>query len=243
MVLQIEQSGLTAECRTMRVLPCAGAGVPARKPSPGAVRDAAVGQGRTAYFDAGQTIFTPSQTAHACYRIISGRVEIREPLATEASETIVCGEGEVFGEIAALSGARRSSSAVAVEPIICQIFTPTAFTESLIGSDDEAAHYAASFAARLRRCGGPMLSRMVSEGHLSETDQAILPLHEALRMLQAIEDLLGVLEVDRTEAIRFARTLVASLRALARPAQSCSGRNTLDDDAALTPLRQLRQAG
>ena len=83
---------------------------------------------REVRFDAGETIFAEGDPSEHCYRIRSGRVEIRlrvpGVMKRGRSETIAtCGPGELIGEMSVIDAAPRSATAVAVAPTVCETFT------------------------------------------------------------------------------------------------------------------------
>ena len=65
----------------------------------------------------GETIFRQGDRGDALFIVVSGSVSIRKSEGEEESEVTRLAAGEYFGEMALLSGAPRSATAVAAEPL------------------------------------------------------------------------------------------------------------------------------
>lgn len=161
-------------------------------------------------FAEGETLFSPNEQATSCYRLIAGRVDIRPDSPGELSRTIetTCEPGEIFGEMAALSGTRRASQAVAAEPVVCMLYSMRAFVRLVESDRQEALAYAETIIARQRRASRQLVS---GRSLATNEDGTALSLQGALGLFFAIEELLERLEQDQEAAISFARTLARSL--------------------------------
>lgn len=170
--------------------------------------------GRVLSFAEGRTIFSPGEPARLCYRILSGCVEIRPGRGGNAGEheTIICETDEIFGEVAALSGGMRHSRALAVQPVLCAVYSPDAFVRRIEHDREEGLSYAQTIIARQKRASEHLPSCIVKEKPEDETEAASArSLQSSLELHYAIEDLLGRLEHEQEMAISFARKLVRSL--------------------------------
>jgi len=156
----------------------------------------------------GEVIFAAGEAGETCFKIVTGRVEIRAAAnASRRREAMTCDAGE----IAALSGATRSSTAVAIEPATCLVYTADALAKSLEADADEALAYVESFVRRLRRSSRQIFMGISDDGP-DDQQGGVICLEPTLSLACCIEEILTVLETDRTEAVRFAATLVANLR-------------------------------
>ncbi len=68
-------------------------------------------------YHAGEHIFWKDDTGQALYAIVAGRVEIRLPMEGEEVVLAELGHGEIFGEMALISGELRSATAVAASDL------------------------------------------------------------------------------------------------------------------------------
>lgn len=158
----------------------------------------------TVEFAAGTRIFMAGEVASHGYRILSGEVAITAD-DTDA-ETMLCGEGTFFGEMAALSGTRRRTTAVVVGPVTCRVYTPAEIAHALETDPREAVAFARTLAGRLRRSTRQVFAEIAGAA----------PRASEFELVFAIEEILTVLETDKREAAAFSRRLVRALRP-ARP--------------------------
>lgn len=103
-----------------------------------------------------ETIFSEGDPSDHCFKIVSGKVEIRLAMKgllkrgrTEVVAT--CGPGDLLGEMSVIDGGRRSASAVAVEPTVCKAFTRDQILHVLQNDPQEALAYVRMLIDRLRR--------------------------------------------------------------------------------------------
>lgn len=85
-------------------------------------------------FAAGETIFRAGQPGYSAFLVQSGRVDlVREKLDGEMLHLRSVGPGEVFGELALLTGGSRQASAIAREAVTCEAIGATQFSALLNG--------------------------------------------------------------------------------------------------------------
>ncbi|QDG78980.1 cation:proton antiporter [Labrenzia sp. PHM005] len=113
----------------------------------------------------GETLIRAGERGDAAYFIASGAVEVRT-----ASDTVRLGRGDVFGEIALMTGGRRSADVVALG--YCHLLSLNAqdFKLLLDKYPDLKAHVAMLSAERLK---------MNSETMTSETEDPVVPQFKA----------------------------------------------------------------
>lgn len=86
-------------------------------------------------FAAGEAIFRAGQPGYSAYLVQSGRVDlIREKPDGEVLHLRSVGPGEVFGELALLTGGNRQATAMAREAATCEAIGATQFNTLLNGS-------------------------------------------------------------------------------------------------------------
>jgi CRP-like cAMP-binding protein len=78
-------------------------------------------------FRPGQTIFSKGDSSNEAYIIVRGRVDIVLEVGVPPLASME--QGNIFGELAFLDGAPRSTGAVAAEPTILLVMERTAFFE------------------------------------------------------------------------------------------------------------------
>ena len=110
---------------------------------------------REVRFDAGERIFAEGDPSDCCYRVLSGRIEIRLQLPgvmrRDRSKTIaVCGPGELIGEMSVIDSAPRSATAVALEPCVCQAYSAEEILHLLENDPQEALSYVRTLIRRIR---------------------------------------------------------------------------------------------
>jgi len=76
--------------------------------------------GEPVRFAAGQVIVRQGEIGDAFYLVKSGRVRVTAERDGQTSEVAVLSRGSCFGEMALLSGARRTATVTAAEP--CEVF-------------------------------------------------------------------------------------------------------------------------
>lgn len=85
-------------------------------------------------FAGGEAIFRAGQPGYGAYLVQSGRVDlVREGPDGEEIQLRSVGPGEVFGELAILTGGNRLASAIAREATVCEVIGANHFN-SLIGA-------------------------------------------------------------------------------------------------------------
>lgn len=114
------------------------------------------------HFKAGELIFSEGDPSEQCYKIISGKVEIRLDvpgvLKRGRHETIAtCGAGDIIGEMSVIDGGPRSASAVAIEPTECMAFTAAEILKVLQNDPTEALAYVRTLIRRVRNSNRRML--------------------------------------------------------------------------------------
>lgn len=107
-------------------------------------------------FRKGETIFAEGDPSEVCYKIVSGKVEIRLALKSllkrGRTETVAtCGPGDILGEMSVIDGGRRSASAVALEPTLCKTYSAEEILDALQNDPQEALAYVRVLIDRLRR--------------------------------------------------------------------------------------------
>ncbi len=107
-------------------------------------------------FREGETIFFEGDIGENCYKIISGRVEIRlnipGVLKRDQTKTIAtCGAGELIGEMSLIDKAPRSASAVAIEPTVCVAYSSDEILDVLQNDPQEALSYVRTLIRRVRQ--------------------------------------------------------------------------------------------
>lgn len=86
-------------------------------------------------FAAGDAIFRAGQPGYSAYLVQSGRVDlVRETPDGEVTHLRSIGPGEVFGELALLTGGNRQASAIAKEAVTCEAIGATQFSALLNSS-------------------------------------------------------------------------------------------------------------
>jgi small-conductance mechanosensitive channel len=99
-------------------------------------------------FAKGETITREGADAHHLYMIMEGRVSVRVGGLEEKREVNQLGPGAFFGEMALLTGERRSASTVAVSDVDCYRLDAEAFRTLLAGHSDLADRVARVLAER-----------------------------------------------------------------------------------------------
>lgn len=107
-------------------------------------------------FREGEVIFSEGDPGDHCYRIISGKVEIRlnvRGVLKRGQKDVLgtCGAGEFFGDMSVMAGGPRSASAVAVEPTRCTAYTAEEILDTLQNEPQEALAYVRMLIHRLRQ--------------------------------------------------------------------------------------------
>ena len=110
---------------------------------------------RDVKFGEGERIFAEGDPSDCCYRIVSGRAEIRlnvpGVMKRGRSKTIaVCGPGELIGEMSVIDAAPRSATAIAIEPSVCQAYTAEEILQLLENDPEEALSYVRTLIRRIR---------------------------------------------------------------------------------------------
>jgi CRP-like cAMP-binding protein len=81
---------------------------------------------------AGETLFREREPGDALFVIVEGRVSLRcDTDGDEVVELAVLGSGAIFGELAVLSPARRSATAIALTPVRAMVLHRGIFNEML----------------------------------------------------------------------------------------------------------------
>lgn len=106
-------------------------------------------------FAPGEVIFHQGDPSTHCYRILSGRVEIRVDVhgamhRGRSAAIAVSGRGDMIGDMSMIDNAPRSATAVALEPTVCESYSADAFTRLLESEPDEAASYVRRLIHRVR---------------------------------------------------------------------------------------------
>ncbi len=106
-------------------------------------------------FEAGEMIFAEGDPSDHCYKIVSGKVEIKLDvpgmMKRDRKETVAtCGPGEVIGEMSVIERGARSASAVAVEPTVCNAYTAQEILHALESNPREAIAYIKTLIRRIR---------------------------------------------------------------------------------------------
>ena len=110
---------------------------------------------REVKFGADERIFAEGDPSDCCYRILSGRVEIRLQLPGvmkrgRAKTIATCGPGELIGEMSVIDAAPRSATAVALEPTVCRSYSAEEILNLLENDPDEALTYVRTLIRRIR---------------------------------------------------------------------------------------------
>ena len=111
---------------------------------------------REVSFEPGERIFAEGDPSDYCYRIESGRVEIRLSVPGVMKRGRVrtiatCGPGELIGEMSVIDAAPRSASAVAAEPTVCLAYTAEEILHLLENDPQEALSYVRTLIRRIRQ--------------------------------------------------------------------------------------------
>jgi CRP/FNR family cyclic AMP-dependent transcriptional regulator len=108
-------------------------------------------QMREASFHSGQSIFARGDIGKDVYLVTEGRVRL-SVLSSEGRELTFshAGPGDVFGEIAALDGGRRTADATAVTPVRAMTLSHTALSRLLEESRGFAQAMITFLCARIR---------------------------------------------------------------------------------------------
>ncbi len=86
-------------------------------------------------FAAGEAIFRAGQPGYSAYLVQSGEVDLtREGPGGAVEHLRSVGPGEVFGELALLTGGNRQATAVARDAVTCEIVGVTQFNTLLSAS-------------------------------------------------------------------------------------------------------------
>lgn len=107
-------------------------------------------------FRTGETIFDEGSAGTECYKILSGRAEVRVKGRgpERRGRTLVianCGPGEFIGEMSAFDGGPRSATVVALEDTICKVYSGEAFLGLLESDHEEALAYLRVLVRRLKQ--------------------------------------------------------------------------------------------
>ena len=121
-------------------------------------------------YDTGETVFLHGDPSDGVYLLTDGRVAVRTTTPDGESTTFaVLGPGDLFGEMAVLSDARRSSAIVALEPVRV-LLLPAAALNQLRRENPAVNDLLLNIlAARIRR-----LSRHLVEARHEPADRRIV---------------------------------------------------------------------
>jgi CRP-like cAMP-binding protein len=143
-------------------------------------------------YAAGEPIFQEGSKADACFIVLKGRVAIMKKTRQGLAPIATAGPGEFLGEMAMLSGEKRSASASAKTPVVALRITYTELVAGLRAENPFAGRVALQLSTLLaRRCSRllKLIARqpqIVLPGH-----RKIVPLH-VQGALQQVYTLLAV---------------------------------------------------
>jgi len=106
-------------------------------------------------FAPGEVIFRQGDPSTHCYRVISGRVEIRIDVPGamrrgRSTAIATSGRGDLIGDMSLIDNAPRSATAVALERTVCESYSAAAFLRMLEAEPDEASSYVRRLIHRVR---------------------------------------------------------------------------------------------
>jgi hypothetical protein len=100
-------------------------------------------------YGAGDMIMIEGEPGDAAYIIVSGTCRVFKTVNGDDIDLRELGPGEVFGETAILSGARRSASVQALETLVLQVVSPEALEEG-VGLHTGLGRFVRTLAERFR---------------------------------------------------------------------------------------------
>jgi serine/threonine-protein kinase len=100
-------------------------------------------------YSAGDMIMIEGEPGDAAYIIVSGTCRVFKTVDGDDIDLRELGPGEVFGETAILSGARRSASVQALETMVLQVVSPEALEEG-VGLHTGLGRFVRTLAERFR---------------------------------------------------------------------------------------------
>jgi len=110
--------------------------------------DRLAGRMRRLDFTAGEPIVRQGEPGDALYLVHRGEVGVRIQVDGSTSEVATIGPGNVFGEMALLTGEPRTASCTARTEVTCYVIDRAAFEGVLAERPDIAEHLSAALAAR-----------------------------------------------------------------------------------------------
>jgi DHA3 family macrolide efflux protein-like MFS transporter len=133
--------------------------IPALNRIPAADRDALIGQAELREIDAGATVVTVGEAGDAAWFVLDGRLAAGTPRADGTYRSLsTMDAGDVFGEIAALTGSRRTATVVAEVPTTL-VEVPATVLRRLMGNPDISALLLSKLNERLSRTNDADLPR------------------------------------------------------------------------------------
>lgn len=124
----------------------------------------------------GDWIFMLGDPSHTIYFLRKGRIKI-SALSDCGQELVleIVGPGEIFGDVAAIQGTPRTTSAQALEDLVLCEITRKDFEALLAAYPDLSSHLLQSLTARLRRAEAQLLS-LISQDVSTRVREALIEL-------------------------------------------------------------------
>jgi CRP/FNR family cyclic AMP-dependent transcriptional regulator len=101
-------------------------------------------------FEAGDTLFSEGDPATDAYLLEEGRVRLIKRIRGSERSILVCKPGDFFGESALLEGSERSSTAVALSPVLALVIDQATLQNLLVHNATIASRVVKQLVRRLR---------------------------------------------------------------------------------------------
>jgi CRP/FNR family transcriptional regulator, cyclic AMP receptor protein len=126
--------------------------------APEALRVALLDRGRTVNAARGQMVLTTGSSSDSVYIVQAGKVRVNL-FPVSGREVLIrdIGAGELFGELAAIDGGRRSASIVAVDDSALIVIPGSVFRNAVTASPEAALWFARHLTRQLRYMNQRML--------------------------------------------------------------------------------------
>ncbi|MFY8349336.1 Crp/Fnr family transcriptional regulator [Pseudoalteromonas sp. SSM20] len=101
--------------------------------------------------NSGQTLFKQGDKAERMYVVRSGKIKL---IKSKMGQSVVLGyfgTGEFLGEMAIITGSKRSCTAIAAEDSVLQVYESARFEEMLANNSGVAARIIEGLAVRLEK--------------------------------------------------------------------------------------------